>query len=190
MSEPTLIIFAVIAVIVIAVILMYNGIVGRYNAVDRAWASVLTQERQKNKIIPHVEKMVEQYKLHEASVLTEVTKLRNAISELGDSQVDASKLATAEKHTASLLQGLRVAVEAYPDLKASDTYLKVMAEISEQQEQVGAAIRIFNRNVEEFNNGIQMFPSSIVNAMFNKKQPIKAFSDAEAQAGFDYKPNL
>ncbi|BDY05189.1 LemA family protein [Ferrimonas sp. YFM] len=190
MNEATLIIIAIPLLLVVAVILIYNSIVGRYNAVDRAWASVLTQERQKNKIIPHVEKMVEQYKLHEASVLTEVTKLRNAISELGQGGVDAAKLALTEKHTAGLLQGLKVAVEAYPDLKASDTYLKVMAEISEQQEQVGAAIRIFNRNVEEFNNGIQMFPGSLVNAMLNRKQPINSFTDAEAQAGFDYKPNL
>jgi len=190
MHETTLIIIAIPLLLVVAVILIYNGIVGRYNAVDRAWASVLTQERQKNKIIPHVEKMVEQYKLHEASVLTEVTKLRNAISELDQGGVDAAKLALTEKHTAGLLQGLKVAVEAYPDLKASDTYLKVMAEISEQQEQVGAAIRIFNRNVEEFNNGIQMFPGSLVNAMFNHKPPINSFTDAEAQAGFAYKPNL
>ncbi|MCT7361102.1 LemA family protein [Thalassolituus pacificus] len=179
--------------LLIAVVIIYNGIVGKFNAVDRAWASVLTQERQKNKIIPHVEKLVEDYKLHESSVLADVTRLRNSIAELANpssATPDTAKLAQAEKYTASLLQGLKVAVEAYPELKASDLYLKLMAEISEQQEQIGAALRIFNRNVEEFNNAIQMFPGSLVNSLLNHKQPLQSFTDSEAQAGFDYKPNL
>ena len=182
---PVLLLFAVIGI--------YNGIVGKFNAVDRAWASVLTQERQKNKIIPYVEKLVEEYKLHESSVLADVTRLRNSIAELANpssTTPDTAKLAQAEKYTASLLQGLKVAVEAYPELKASDLYLKLMAEISEQQEQIGAALRIFNRNVEEFNNAIQMFPGSLVNSLLNHKQPLQSFTDSEAQAGFDYKPNL
>ncbi|MCB2384928.1 MULTISPECIES: LemA family protein [Oceanospirillaceae] len=180
-------------ILLVAVVVIYNGIIGKFNAVDRAWASVLTQERQKNKIIPHVEKLVEEYKLHESSVLADVTRLRNSIDELGkqsSAAPDTVRLAEAERHTASLLQGLKVAVEAYPELKASDLYMKLMAEISEQQEQIGAALRIFNRNVEEFNNAIQMFPGSLVNSLLNHKQPVQSFTDAEAQDGFDYKPNL
>jgi LemA protein len=103
--------------LLIAVVIIYNGIVGKFNAVDRAWASVLTQERQKNKIIPHVEKLVEDYKLHESSVLADVTRLRNSIAELANpssATPDTAKLAQTEKYTASLLQGLKVAVEAYP----------------------------------------------------------------------------
>lgn len=172
------------------IILIYNGIVGRFNAVERAWASVLTQERQKNKIIPAVEKMVEDYKLHEGGLLTEVTKLRSAIQELQNGEVNPQKLSVTEQLTSSLLQGLKVTVEAYPELKASDVYLKVMAEISEQQEQIAAAIRIFNQNVEDFNNGIQMFPGSLVNSFLNKKSKVETFSDSQASSGFDYKPNV
>ena len=188
MNDP-LIWLLILLVLLVPVILIYNSIIGKYNAVDRAWASVLTQERQKNKIIPHVEQMVEQYRLHEASVLKEVTALRSAIANLGGG-VDTAKLAQAEQYTESLLKGLQVAVEAYPELKASETYSQVMAEISEQQEQVGAAIRIFNGNVEDFNNAIQMFPNSLVNSLLCRKQPITSFSDSEAPAGFDYRPNL
>ncbi len=56
-------------------------------------------------------------------------------------------------------------VENYPELKANDIYLKMMNEIEEQNENVGAAISIFNRNVELFNNHIQIFPNNIVNTM-------------------------
>ncbi|MFC6632764.1 LemA family protein [Microbulbifer taiwanensis] len=185
----SLILLLPLLVLLILVITIYNGIIGKHNAVDRAWASVLTQERQKNKIIPHVEQMVEQYRMHEASVLKEVTALRSAISDLGNG-VDTAKLAQAEQRTTALLKGLQVAVEAYPELKASETYSQVMAEISEQQEQVGAAIRIFNRNVEDFNNAIQMFPGSLVNGLLCRKARIDSFSDSEARGGFDYSPNL
>ncbi|GLQ30821.1 LemA family protein [Litoribrevibacter albus] len=183
------ILLGLVAIIVIPTILLYNGIIGKHNAVDRAWASVLTQERQKNKIIPQVESLVEQYKLHESSVLTAVTELRSAIAEMGNG-VEPEKLAKAEQRTKELMQGLQVTVEAYPDLKASDVYLRLMAEISEQQSQIGAAIRIFNGNVEDFNNAIEMFPGSLVNGMLCRKQKIQSFQDSEAQSGFEYKPNL
>ncbi|ABZ77487.1 LemA family protein [Shewanella halifaxensis HAW-EB4] len=179
----------IVVVIIVAIIMLYNGIIGKHNAVDRAWASVLTQERQKNKIIPMVEQLVEQYKLHESEVLTKVTELRSAIAEMS-SGVDTAKLAAAEQRTHELMQGLKVTVEAYPELKASEVYLKLMAEISEQQEQIGAAIRIFNANVEDFNNAIEMFPGSLINSMLVRKQKISSFSDSEAQAGFEYQPNL
>ncbi|MGF1725613.1 LemA family protein [Photobacterium nomapromontoriensis] len=167
----------------------YNAIIGKYNAVDRAWASVLNQERQKNKIIPIVEELVEQYKLHESGVLIKVTELRSAIAEM-NAGVNTELLAAAEQHTRELLDGLKLTVEAYPELKASDLYLKLMAEISEQQEQIGAAIRIFNGNVEAFNNAIEMFPGSLVNSMLLDKKKVNSFTDSEAQAGFEYKPNL
>ncbi|MGI2260586.1 LemA family protein [Shewanella sp. GXUN23E] len=183
------ILVGMVVLVIISIIVLYNGIIGKHNAVDRAWATVLTQERQKNKIIPMVEQLVEQYKLHESEVLTRVTELRSAIAKMTEG-VDTAKLAEAERQTRSLMQGLQLTVEAYPELKASDTYLKVMAEISEQQEQVGAAIRIFNANVEDFNNAIEMFPGSLINNMFAHKRKIRSFSDNEAQSGFDYKPNL
>ncbi|MGS0725557.1 LemA family protein, partial [Shewanella sp. 0m-11] len=107
----------IVAVVIVAIIMVYNGIIGKHNAVDRAWASVLTQERQKNKIIPMVEQLVEQYKLHESEVLTQVTQLRSAIADMS-AGVDTAKLAAAEQRTNELMQGLKVTVEAYPELKA------------------------------------------------------------------------
>lgn len=178
-----------VAVIAVPIIWIYNGIIGKHNAVDRAWASVLTQERQKNKIIPQVEKLVEQYKLHESSVLNSVTELRSALANMSEG-IDTKSLEVAEKHTKELMKGLQVTVEAYPELKASDVYMKLMAEISEQQTQIGAAIRIFNGNVEDFNNAIEMFPGSLVNSMLCHKSKIQSFQDSEAQKGFEYMPNL
>lgn len=65
-----------------------------------------------------------------------------------------------------------------------------MREVTEQQENIGAAIRIFNQNVEAFNTGIEVFPGSLINSLFAKKTRLKTFTDSEAQAGFEYSPNI
>lgn len=171
-------------------LVIYNGIISRMNAVERGWANVITQERQKNKIIPHLEKVVEDYKLYEGPVQEKITALRTALGNLSADNVDTCGLAEAEQVSKSLMQGLQIAVENYPDLKASQAYNNLMQEIAEQQENIGAAIRIFNQNVEDFNNGIEVFPNSLINDWFNRKQKVAVFTDAEAQSEFEYSPNI
>ena len=65
-----------------------------------------------------------------------------------------------------------------------------MNEISEQQEQIGAALRIFNSNVETFNSYIQNFPNNLVNSVLNKEVAVSVFADSAASSGFEYRPNL
>ena len=70
-----------------------------------------------------------------------------------------------------LIRSLNVVVENYPELKADTLYSKMMDDIQEQNENVGAAISIFNRNVEVFNNQIEVFPNNLINTMtLSKKQ--------------------
>lgn len=184
------IVLAVGALCAVIILVIYNGIIARMNAVERAWANVITEERQKNKIIPTLEGLVDQYKLHESSVLKDVTALRSALQELSSDTVNTEHLAAAEAKTSALLKGLNVVVENYPGLKASEVFNNLMREIAEQQENVGAAIRIFNQNVEDFNNGIEQFPNSVINNMLNKKEKLNTFRDEEAESGFEYKPNF
>lgn len=113
------------------------------------------------------------YKEFEQGTLTKVTELRSALQGLDSGKVDTAKLEQAEARTGELLKSLNVTVENYPELKASETYQKLMREITDQQENIGAAIRIFNQNVEDFNNGIEVFPNSLVNSMLNHKEKIK-----------------
>ncbi|WP_299998540.1 LemA family protein [uncultured Cedecea sp.] len=62
--------------------------------------------------------------------------------------------------------------------------------LSEQQQNISAAIRIFNRNVEDFNNGIEVFPNSLVNGLLNKKHKLDTFNDSQADSGFEYRPDI
>lgn len=180
----------IVVLIIVVGIVIYNGIISRMNAVARAWADVVVQERQKNNIIPDLEKIAEQYGQYERSIMTQVTELRSSLQRLNTDSMDLQSLTDTHKKTTNLLNGLYAVAENYPDLKASQLYNNLMSEISEQQENIGAAIRIFNQNVEDFNNGIEVFPNSLINGWFNKKRKLSTFSDAQAESGFDYKPDI
>lgn len=186
----TLIILAIVAVIIIGSIAIYNSIINKMNAVERGWADVITQERQKNKTLPNLEKIAEQYASYESGLQTQITELRSALQRLTADKMDLATLAETEKRTTSLLNNLYAVSENYPDLKASELFNNLMREIAEQQDNIAAAIRIFNQNVEDFNNTIQIFPNSLVNSLFNKKSKLQTFTDSEAQDGFEYKPNI
>jgi LemA protein len=181
------ILLGIISIVLILVIVIYNGIITRMNAVERGWANVITQERQKNKILLHLEQVTEQFRQHEASLQQSITELRSGLSRLQPGTIDTNALQQVEGSTQKLLQGLNVAVEAYPELKASEIFNNLMREIAEQQENIGAAIRIFNQNVEDFNNGIEVFPNSLINNLLNQKTRVTPFHDSEAEAGFEYK---
>ncbi|HHK5322384.1 TPA: LemA family protein [Pseudomonas aeruginosa] len=102
----------------------------------------------------------------------------------------ADDLVKVQSAAAEVMKAVKLTVENYPDLKANQLYSQVMAEIADQQENVNGAVAIFNLNVELHNNGIEQFPGSLVNSLFNKRQPITPFNDTAAQAQFDYQPNL
>ncbi|MFJ2490099.1 LemA family protein [Pseudomonas iridis] len=188
--DIALILSAVIAVVIIIVGLgIYNGIIGGHNRVQRAWSDVLVYERQKTKILDQLQKVLADFMVFEASLLEKIAGLRSAIHGL-PARADGNALATVEVASRELMGGLRIAFEAYPDLKASKAANNMMREITEQQENVGAAITIYNRNVELFNNSIEMFPGSVVNGLLNKKTRVTPFSDTGASQGFSYTPNI
>lgn len=103
---------------------------------------------------------------------------------------DIAQLQQIEKMSKELIRSLNVVVENYPELKADTLYGKMMDDIQEQNENVGAAISIFNRNVEVFNNQIEVFPNNIINTMTLSKKTIRPFRDNLVTDNFDYKPNF
>ena len=173
----------------IAAIVIRNNIIRHHNATQRAWADVATYERQKVKVLDGLAPLVEQYAGFEKGTLEKVTELRQQIMTLNLDNTDISQLQRIESLSKELMQSLHVVVENYPELKANEVYLRMMNEIDEQNENVSAAISIFNRNVELFNNHIQIFPNNIVNTVTAGKKPIRSFRDNNLQ-NFDYRPNF
>ncbi|MDR2869619.1 MAG: LemA family protein [Deferribacteraceae bacterium] len=179
-----------LVVVIVAIIAIYNSIIKNKNAIERAWAGVITQERQKNQILPAIEDVAEEYKTYEQGILKEIVSLRAGLSALSVDEIDINKVTQVESRMSAITDQLNVVVEAYPELKSAELMQNLMREISEQQENIGAAIQIFNRNVEIFNNGIETFPASIVNGILNREEKITPFYDSVAAAGFEYKPQF
>ncbi len=182
---PTLIV-----VFVVGFIMIRNAIVKNENATKRAWADVATFERQKVKILDDLQPLIDRYGEFEQTTMTQISALRQNILNLNSTKQDVQQLEQIEQQTSQLLKGIHVQVEAYPELKANEIYQKLMHEITDQNQNVGAAINIFNRNVEYFNNSIQIFPNNIVNSMSLNRKPLKPFQDRVMDNGFDYKPNF
>ncbi|MBP8071735.1 MAG: LemA family protein [Acinetobacter sp.] len=186
-----LIIFlAIFALILVWGIFVRNNIVRYFNATRRAWAEVANFERQKIKTLESLESTLQQYTQFEKSTLEKVTELRQQILNLNMQETDVSRLQHIESLSKDLMKNLSVVVENYPELKADTLYAKMMDDIQEQNENVGAAISIFNRNVEAFNNNIQIFPNNLVNSVTLSKKTIRPFSDSSAMQNFDYRPNF
>lgn len=183
------IILGIVVFVVLFSISIYNSIINDYNTVKEGWSNVLATERQKNKLLPELERMVSEYTDFESGVQESITKLRTAINDLDGSSIDGQSLASTEVMTSQVMKSLQIAVEAYPDLKANTLYTSMMRELSEIQENVSASIRLFNNSVKEYNNGIEMFPNALINNLTLKKKRINEFSDKEASSGFDYQPH-
>ena len=185
-----LIFLAIFVVILIWGIMVRNNIVRYFNATKRAWSEVANFERQKVKTLETLERTLAEYTQFEKSTLEKVTELRQQILNLNLKDADIGQLQHIEKLNTDLMKSLSVVVENYPELKADQLYLKMMDDIQEQNENVGAAITIFNRNVEAFNNTIQIFPNNLVNSVTLSKKAIRPFSDNLVTQNFDYRPNF
>jgi LemA protein len=185
-----LIFLGIFVVIVVWAIYTRNNIVRYFNATKRAWSEVANFERQKVKTLEALEATLDQYTQFEKSTLEKVTELRQQILNLNVNDTDISQLQQIEKMSKELIRSLNVVVENYPELKADALYSKMMDDIQEQNENVGAAITIFNRNVELFNNQIEVFPNNLINTLTLSKKAIRPFKDNLATENFDYKPNF
>lgn len=183
------ILLILIVVAVVFFIIIRNKIVKNENAAKRAWSDIATFERQKVKILDDLAPLIDRYGNFENTTMTQISALRQNILNLNSEKQDVRQLEQIEQQTSQLMKGIHVQVEAYPELKANEIYQKLMHEITNQNENVGAAISIFNRNVEHFNNSIQVFPNNIVNSFSLNRKVLKPFED-RVQTNFDYKPNF
>jgi LemA protein len=164
-----IIILIIIVLIVLLFIGLYNRLVKLRNNRENAFADIDVQLKQRLDLIPQLVEAVKGYMKHESTVLTEITKARaNAIS-----ATSINDKIAAETQVSNALQGLKVAVEAYPDLKASQNFIQLQEEISDIENKLSAARRFFNSATRELNNAVETFPGNMLAGMFNfKREPM------------------
>lgn len=175
-----------IAVITIFLIAIYNKLVNLRVTRENAFADIDVQLKQRHDLIPQLVSTVKGYMQHEEGVLTRVTEARTrAMSATTiDGKIDA------EQQLGSALAGLKVQVEAYPDLKANQNFMHLQTEISDVENKLAAVRRYFNSATRELNVGVQSFPANIIAGMFGFKTE-KMFEIAmEDRANVDKAPDI
>ena len=160
-----LVIFAVIAFWLIN---LYNNLVRLRNRRENAFADIDVQLRQRHDLVPQLVETVKGYASHEKELLQRITEARSAA--IAARTID-DKIATEQQLTAAL-QGLRVQVEAYPDLKANQNFLQLQEELSDIENKLAASRRFFNGATTEYNNSVESFPDNLIARNFGFKREV------------------
>lgn len=164
-----IIILIVAIVLVIWFVSMYNGLVRLRNNRENAFANIDVQLKQRSDLIPQLVATVKGYAKHESETLQRVTEARAGLA----SASTINEKIKADNALTSALSGLRIQLEAYPDLKANNNFMQLQGEISDIENKLAASRRFFNSATRELNNAVQVFPSSIIAGMFHfKKEPM------------------
>jgi len=153
-----IIVLGIIALLVIWIISLYNGLVRLRNRRQNAFADIDVQLRQRHDLVPQLVETVKGYAAHEKDLLMKVTEARTAA--MAATTIDGKIV--AEQQLSAALQGLKVQVEAYPDLKANQNFLQLQEELSDIENKLAASRRFFNGATTEYNNAVESFPGNLV----------------------------
>ncbi|MDR0543942.1 MAG: LemA family protein [Odoribacteraceae bacterium] len=156
------IVLGIAALLVIYCVAKYNALVRFRNNRENAFANIDVQLKQRHDLIPQLVATVKGYASHEKETLEKVIRARNdAVSAQGINE----KIA-AENVLTSALAGLKVTLEAYPDLKANTNFLQLQEEVADVENKLAATRRFFNSATKELNYAVESFPSNIIAGMF------------------------
>jgi len=159
------IIVAIVVILVLWLILVYNRLITLRNRVKEAWADIDVQLKRRYDLIPNLVETVKGYAAHERELLEKVTQARTqamgarTLKERGD----------AENALSQTLKSLFAVSENYPQLRASENFLELQRELTDTEDKIQAARRFYNGNVRDFNTTIQSFPKNIIAGTFGFK---------------------
>ena len=162
--EPIYTILGVIAVVILALIVMYNGLVRLKNRVEEAWSDIDVQLKRRYDLIPNLINTVKGYAKHEQETLEKVTAMRTQAMQ--GQEVDMKTRAETENMLSSTLKSIFALSENYPDLKANQNFVELQNELSDTENKIQASRRFYNTNVMEYNTKIESIPTNMIASMF------------------------
>lgn len=149
----------------ILLVILYNGHVSRRNAVDYSFSSIDVQLKKRWDLIPGLVETAKGYAKHEHDLFIRVIKARKSAQEAkGDERF------RRESEVSQELPRIMALAESYPELKADQQFLSLQRNLTEIESQISAARRAYNAAITDYNDGVQMFPSSLVASMFGFKK--------------------
>ncbi|MDX6378377.1 MAG: LemA protein [Gaiellaceae bacterium] len=156
------VILGIIVLLVLFLVLTYNGMVKARNKVDEAWSGIDVQLKRRHDLIPNLVETVKGYATHEREVFENVSAARSAaISARGPAEAGQ-----AEGALTRALGGLFAVAEAYPQLRAAESFTELQRELANTEDQIAGSRRIYNGNVQSYNTKIQIFPNSVMAGPF------------------------
>jgi LemA protein len=181
-----LIVIGVLVLIVIWLISLYNGLVRLRNRRQNAFADIDVQLRQRHDLVPQLVDTVKGYASHEKELLLKVTEARSAA--MAATTIDGKIV--AEQQLSSALAGLKVQLEAYPDLKANQNFLQLQEELSDIENKLAASRRFFNAATTEYNNAVESFPSNLIARNFGFQREIMFDLGTDTRKQMDEPPKI
>ena len=177
MSPIIWISIAVIVLLVIIGLLMYNGLVKARLRVREAWSAVQVQLQRRASLIPNIVETVKGYVAHERGTLESVTQARAALQSAGS----PAQAAQANNMLTGALRSLFAVAESYPDLKANQNFLSLQEDLADTEDKISYARNYYNANVRDYNEKVQTIPTALIAGMF-RFQPEQFFEgSAESQ---------
>ena len=160
------IIGGIVALFVLAVIVMYNGLVRARNRKDEAWSDIDVQLKRRYDLIPNIISTVKGYAKHERETFERVTEMRTKALEAGS----VREQGMAENMLTDALKSIFAVAENYPQLQASQNFVELQRELSDTENKIQAARRFYNATVQDLNTSIQVFPQNTIAGMFRFKE--------------------
>jgi LemA protein len=175
----TWIIIGVVVLVLIGGVVIFNGLVTAKQRVDEAWSDISVQLKRRYDLIPNLMNTVKGYAKHESKVFEDVTAARSAA--MGASNVQDK--AKAENQLEGTLKSLFAVSEAYPDLKANQSFQQLQTELVDTEDKIQAARRFYNGTVRDFNTKLGVFPTNMFASILGFKS--RQFFEADNQAQID-----
>ena len=159
-----LIIIAVIVLLALGAVGMYNGLIKLRNLVQEAWRQIDVELKRRHDLIPNLVETVKGYAAHEKGTFEGVMQARSAAMSGGQGPAAAAQ---SEGMLTQALGRLFAVAEAYPDLKANSSFLALQQELTSTEDRIASGRRYYNANVRELNTKVETVPSNFVAGMFN-----------------------
>ncbi len=171
-----IIVLVVVVLLVLWLVGMYNRLVSLRNNRENAFANIDVQLKQRYDLVPQLVATVKGYADHEKELLEKITMARSAA--MGATTINEK--IEANTQLSSALAGLKVSVEAYPDLKANQNFLQLQSELSDIENKLAATRRFFNSTTRELNTAVQSFPANLIAGIFGfHKEPMFEIAQEE-----------
>lgn len=159
-----MIIIVGLVVLGIFVMILYNGLVGARNEVKNGWSAIDVQLKRRHDLIPNLIESVKGYAVHERQTLDEVVRARQQAAAFKGSVEERAKIENALTQS---LRSLFALAEAYPDLKANQSFIALQEELASTENKIGFSRQYYNDAAMRYKNRVEMFPGNLIANMFN-----------------------